>query len=226
MIDSVRDSGRDVAHATPAESCVKAPPELQNDALRTGRQKHGMTYNKKNVDLEQQLQAHLPGDRRRAIASGAPMPDRVRGAALFADISGFTALTEALATELGAHRGAEELTLHLNRVYHELIAQLDGYGGHVIYFSGDAITCWFDADDGVRAAACAHAMQDALQRVRDILTPGGTRVTLAMKVAIAVGDARRFVVGDPDVQLIDVLAGSLIDALATAEHHAQPGEVM
>ena len=30
-----------------------------------------------------------------------------------------------------------------------------------------------------------------------------------MKVAIAVGDARRFVVGDPDIQLIDVLAGRL-----------------
>ena len=33
------------------------------------------------------------------------MPDRVRGAALFADISGFTPLTEALAKELGPQRG-------------------------------------------------------------------------------------------------------------------------
>ena len=42
-----------------------------------------------------------------------------------------------------------------------------------------------------------------------------------MKVAIAVGPARRFLVGDPDVQLIDVLAGRLIDELAAAEHHAE-----
>ena len=41
-----------------------------------------------------------------------------------------------------------------------------------------------------------------------------------MKAAVAVGPARRFVVGDPDVQLIDVLAGRLIDALADAERHA------
>ena len=42
-------------------------------------------------------EAYIPGDRRRALASAVAMPDRVRGAALFADISGFTPLTEALA---------------------------------------------------------------------------------------------------------------------------------
>ena len=47
-----------------------------------------------------------------------------------------------------------------------------------------------------------------------------------MKVAIAVGDARRFVVGDPDIQLIDVLAGRLMDDLAEAEHHAEKGEIV
>ena len=33
-------------------------------------------------------------------------------------------------------------------------------------------------------------------------------------------------VGDPDIQLIDVLAGALIDDLADAEHHAEQGEVV
>src|SRR5947207_13982322 len=99
-------------------------------------------------------EAYIPGDRRRALATGTPMPDRVRGAALFADISGFTALTETLANELGPQRGAEELTAHLNRVFHALIAELERFGGHVIYFSGDAITCWIDDDDGARATPC------------------------------------------------------------------------
>src|SRR4051812_23744440 len=105
------------------------------------------------------LQAYIPGDRRHALVTGAPMPDRVRGAALFADISGFTALTEALANELSPQRGAEVLTTNLNRVFHALISELERFGGHVIYFSGDAITCWFDADDGARATACALGMQ-------------------------------------------------------------------
>ncbi|HEY2818332.1 MAG TPA: hypothetical protein VGK44_14500, partial [Casimicrobiaceae bacterium] len=102
-------------------------------------------------------EAYIPGDRRRALARGVRMPDRVRGAALFADISGFTPLTEALAQELGSQRGAEELTLHLNRVFHALISELDRFGGHVIYFSGDAITGWVDDDDGARATSCALA---------------------------------------------------------------------
>ena len=51
-----------------------------------------------------------------------------------------------------------------------------------------------------------------------IATPGGTTVELALKVAVAVGSARRFVVGDPQIQLIDVLAGALVDDLADAEH--------
>ena len=154
------------------------------------------------------------------------MPDRVTGAALFADISGFTPLTEALAAELGSQRGAEELTANLGRVFHAVIDELDRRGGDVIYFSGDAITCWLDGDDGTRATAAALAMQDAMARDGTIHTPGGTTVQLALKVAVAVGAARRFVVGDPDIQLIDVLAGTLIDDLAEAEHYAEKGEVV
>jgi predicted ATPase/class 3 adenylate cyclase len=170
--------------------------------------------------------AYLPGDRRRALAQGGTLPDRVRGAALFADISGFTPLTEALAHELGPHRGAEELTAHLNRVFRALIDELHRHGGDVIYFSGDAITCWLDGDDGLRAAACGLAMQQAMDRVGDVVTPGGITVRLAMKAAVSAGAARRFVVGDPAIQRIDVLAGRLIDELAAAEHHAERGEVV
>ena len=171
-------------------------------------------------------EAYIARDRRRALAERRDMPDRVEGAALFADISGFTPLTEALAAELGPQRGAEELTANLGRVFHAVIEQLDRRGGDVIYFSGDAITCWLDGDDGLRATAAALAMQDAMSRVGSIITPGGTSVGLQLKVAVATGSARRFVVGDPQIQLIDVLAGALIDDLADAEHHAEKGEVV
>src|SRR4051794_3741110 len=146
------------------------------------------------------------------------MADRVHGSGLFADISGFTPLTEALANELGSERGSEELTANLDRVFHAVIGEVDAYGGDVIYFSGDAITCWLDGDDGSRATAAALAIQEAMDRVGTITTPNGTTVRLAVKVAVAVGDARRFVVGDPTIQLIDVLAGRLVDDLADAEH--------
>ena len=170
--------------------------------------------------------AYIPRDRRWALHTGHALPDRVRGSALFADISGFTPLTEALADELGPERGAEELTANIGRVFHAVISELDAFDGNVIYFAGDAITCWIDGDDGTRACAAAAGMQQAIERTGLIVTPGGAEVRLAMKVAVAVGAARQFLVGDPDIQLIDVLAGRLMDDLAEAEHHAEKGEIV
>src|SRR5262249_38291937 len=161
--------------------------------------------------------AYIPWDRRRALATGATLAGRVQGAALFADISGFTPLTEALADELGSQRASELLTGHLNRVFHAVIAELDRFGGDVIYFSGDAITCWLDRDGGLRAVAGAFGMLDAIQREGEITSPDGQVFELGLKVAIAVGDACRFVVGDPEIQLIDGLAGRLVDRIAAAE---------
>src|SRR4051812_12944211 len=136
--------------------------------------------------------AYIPADRRRAIVTGATLPTSVRGAALFADISGFTPLTEALADELGSERASEVLTGHLNRVFHAVIAELHRFGGVVLYFSGDAITCWLDGDDGLRAAAVGFGMQEAMRREGEITTPGGLSLELGIKVAIAAGPARRF----------------------------------
>ncbi len=172
------------------------------------------------------VEAYIPGDRRRALAEGIEMPDRVEGAALFADISGFTVLTEALAREVGIVRGPEELTRVLETVFDAVLDELHRRGGSAIYFSGDAVTCWFDGDDGTLAVSCGLAMQEAVKRVGTIITPAGSVVHLGMKVAAAAGPARRFVVGDPDIQLIDVLAGSLLDRLADVEHQAERGEVL
>ena len=179
------------------------------------------------------LSFYIPIDRRQAIARDKDLPDRTRGAALFADISGFTPLTEALVQELGPQRGAEELTRQLNRVYDVLITKVHHYGGSVIGFSGDAITCWFDDNPstgsgqaGLRATACGLAMQGAMDQFATIEIPSGGTVSLAMKVAVATGTARRFVVGDPQIQIIDVLAGATLDRLAQAEHQAQKGEVV
>ncbi len=183
------------------------------------------------------LSAYIPIDRRQALARGASLPDRAEGAALFADISGFTPLTSALAQELGAQRGAEELTRQLNRVYGALIAEVDRYGGSVIGFSGDAITCWFDSQGTgadpqplfpavLCAVACALEMQRMIGQFAAIATPAGTAISLGIKVAIAAGPCRRFLVGHPRIQLIEVLAGSLLDRVAAAEQQAQRGDVV
>ncbi len=170
---------------------------------------------------------HIPMDRRQALAQGESLPDCTQGAALFADISGFTPLTEALVRELGPRRGADELTYQLNRVYDALIAEVHRYQGSVITFSGDAITCWLDGDDGLRATACALAMQATMAQFAEVSTPSGLKLSLGMKAAIATGPVRRFIVGDPRIQQMDVLAGATLDHMAAGEHQAQQrGEII
>jgi class 3 adenylate cyclase len=53
---------------------------------------------------------YLPQDRLRALARNESLQDRTSRAALFAHISGFTALTEDLRITLGPRCAAEELT--------------------------------------------------------------------------------------------------------------------
>ena len=100
-------------------------------------------------------------DRRHALAANQELPQRQEGAALFADISGFTSLTRALARELGRRKGAELLLSHINRIYESLISELHRYGGSVVNFSGDAITCWFADNDASAVPRAAGAKKKA-----------------------------------------------------------------
>jgi adenylate cyclase len=189
------------------------------------------------------LPIYLPQDRLRALARGESLPRHTNGSALFADISGFTALTEALRNALGARRGAEELARRIESVYSALITQIELFGGSVIDFAGDSMLCWFDDDLSLiaeiespeaisqpsgarRAVACGVALQRAMRAFARIVLPDKSTTALTLKVAIASGPARRFVVGDPKIRRIDTLAGAVVIRTAMAEHLARPGEVL
>ena len=59
---------------------------------------------------------------------------------LFADASGFTALTESLAKDSS---GAEKMCHIINEFFTVLITVIEKFGGDVIKFSGDALTVVF-----------------------------------------------------------------------------------
>ena len=135
------------------------------------------------------------------------------GAALFVDLTGFTDLTDRLVHQYGARLGAERLSKELGVLFEVAVRVVHRHGGSVIGFAGDAITCWFEGNDGVlgAVAAASEVLVDANMPVRPVVTSGF---------------ASRFLVGDPDVQVLEVLAGSVVDRLAIAEHLARPGEVL
>jgi class 3 adenylate cyclase/predicted ATPase len=180
---------------------------------------------------------YLPQDRLRALANNSALPNRTNGAALFADISGFTTLTEGLRNALGSRRGAEELTRRMESVYSTLIGEIERHGGSVISFAGDSMLCWFDeagieeeveerSSAAALAVACGLSLQRAMRVFAKITLPDTSTTALTLKVAIASGAARRFIVGDPNIQRIDALAGGTIARTARAEHLAQKGEVL
>ncbi|HEY1013489.1 MAG TPA: hypothetical protein VGE07_12340, partial [Herpetosiphonaceae bacterium] len=110
------------------------------------------------------------------------------GAVLFADIAGFTALSDTLAAS--GPRGIEELTGLLNRLFAGLIARVEAFGGEVWGFGGDALTAIFPlADDDPaagarRAAACAWAMQRETVAAPPLATSAGA-FPLSMAIGLA-----------------------------------------
>jgi class 3 adenylate cyclase/tetratricopeptide (TPR) repeat protein len=169
--------------------------------------------------------AHLPADRRRALATDGEISGTLQGAALLADIAGFSRLTDDLVHRWGPRRGAEELSRELDRIYGALVAEVHREGGCVVSYAGDAIQCWFDGDDGHRAHRCAFRLQGASRHIAQDRRARGDQ-PLGIKVAFTVGPARRMVVGDPAIQRMDLLAGSTVDRLALIAKSARSGEVL
>lgn len=172
-------------------------------------------------------QAYLPSDRRR----GAALPELDRGVVLFADISGFTHLTNSLVERLGPRRGAEEATHHLNTVYTALVRVIHAAGGSVVSFSGDGMLCWFAAGDDLaatarRALGVASGLQGEMARRSQLTIAPGHTVELGLKVALAAGRVRRMLVGDPAIQVFDVIAGPPVDQVGAAEPLAGRGETI
>lgn len=175
------------------------------------------------------LHTYLPQDRFLALTLGMSLPERTAGAALFADVSGFSLLTETLREHLGPRRGAEELSRYLDSVYNAIIAELERFGGSVIDFAGDSLLCWFDERQeqaAPRAVAAAFNLQAAMAQFSNLQIAGQATVSLTLKVAVASGPARRLVVGDPQIRYLDTLSGATIARTASAEHLAQKGEIL
>ncbi|HYF63228.1 MAG TPA: adenylate/guanylate cyclase domain-containing protein, partial [Herpetosiphonaceae bacterium] len=172
------------------------------------------------------LSAYIPQDRYRALADRSDLPAAMAGTLLSADLVGFTPLTRGLVAQFGERRGADVLSEVLNAVYTPCLQQITAYGGAVIGFSGDGFLGWFPADDGDRAASCALRLQHMLPSILASLPALPAAAALAMRVALAAGSVRRFIIGDPAVQLVDVLAGALLDRLAELDARCLPGEIV
>ncbi len=160
-----------------------------------------------------------------------PLPscEPIDAVVLFADVVGFTPMSEALA-RAGSY-GTEELTLILNGWFAAMADCLSRYGGSLMEFAGDALTAVFRCDQNTRrptarrAIQCALDMQAAVTGFRTVATRAGT-FGLAMKVGLGAGLVVQIIVGDPKIRLQPLLAGPALDEATAAEHLARSGEII
>ncbi len=152
--------------------------------------------------------------------------EELQAAVLFADISGFTALTERLAGR-GAE-GIEALTSILNAYFGRLIDTIQSHGGDIIKFAGDACMAIWPADNEEalkratqQCAQCALAVQSGL---RDYVAPDDTK--LSLRVALGAGPLRYLQIGGMYGRWESVIAGRPLSQVGGCSHLGQPGEVV
>ncbi len=155
-------------------------------------------------------------------------------AVLFADISGFTHLTDMLSRH--GPDGSEELTSLLNLYFTHMIALLKRFGGQVIRFSGDALIALFPtvadgpADVAIRRATlqatyAAATMQTATTNFQHLPTSIG-ETALSLKIGIGAGEVLVAHIGGVADHWEYLIAGDPVTQMTNAEKHASPGMIM
>ena len=146
----------------------------------------------------------------------------VDGTLVFADVSGFTALTEKLSRR--GRIGAEEIVETLNRVFGPMLRIAGTRGGELLKFGGDALLFLFTGPDHTEQACdAAVEMRTALRQAAAVPTSVG-RLSLKMSVGLHSGDIHLFLVGSPTRELLILGPGATSTALA--EKAAEAGEIV
>ncbi len=146
----------------------------------------------------------------------------VDGTLVFADVSGFTALTEKLSRR--GRIGAEEIVETLNRVFGPMLRIAGTRGGELLKFGGDALLFLFTGPDHTEQACdAAVEMRTALRQAAAVPTSVG-RLSLKMSVGLHSGDIHLFLVGAPTRELLILGPGATSTALA--EKAAEAGEIV
>ncbi|CAI5721862.1 unnamed protein product [Hyaloperonospora brassicae] len=188
-------------------------------------------------ELDMRLTAYLPAVVRRHLERQdllrpLPMPTthRTRVVSMFADVSGFTSMTESLAAR--GPVGAEDLAKHLNSYFEQLLRLVASAGGDVFKFAGDAMLIFWpeskeDAMDSLlrRALQCALRIQSHLHAAE--LARG---VVLSVKVGVGIGEATiAHLGGESDgatARIEYVAVGPALEQAFDAEHQAEAGDVI
>ncbi|HLO13202.1 MAG TPA: adenylate/guanylate cyclase domain-containing protein, partial [Anaerolineales bacterium] len=164
----------------------------------------------------------------------SPVAQDFPAVVLFADISGFTALTERLAEK--GPLGVEALARILNEYFGQLIDIVYEYGGDVVKFAGDAlIAIWPIASvagmaDSVSAETqrqwTLRAAECALKMRAQLLNYQSPESKLYLKIALGTGQIWQSHIGGVFNRWEFVLVGDPLVEVGAANDNARAGDVI
>lgn len=181
--------------------------------------------------LGETLASYLPDLIVRRLADGlvnnTPHAETFSAAVLFADISGFTRLTEKMAQQ--GPVGAEKLTQILNSYFGQLIELIHADGGDVVKFAGDALLALWPSDGKngglvtatLQAAHCALTIQAKLNAY-----PVEDGAQLSLRTNIGSGEVFIAHLGGSHGRWEFLVSGAPIIQISKAEHQARVGDVV
>jgi class 3 adenylate cyclase/tetratricopeptide (TPR) repeat protein len=151
-------------------------------------------------------------------AAEAPPEVRKIVTVVFSDLVGSTSLGESL--------DSESLREVLGRYFNAMQAVLEGHGGTVEKFIGDAIVAVFGLpklreDDALRAVQAAMAMRDALAELNTVLE-SGWGITLTVRTGVNTGE----VVAGDITEGQRLVTGDTVNVAARLEQAAGAGEIL
>src|SRR5215207_1613241 len=192
-----------------------------------------------NLALTELLASYVPKlIQNRVIANPspieAPVAEDLQAAILFADISGFTLLTEQMAEK--GPTGVETLARILNEYFGQLIDIIHDYGGDVVKFAGDAvIAVWSVVPDLGQDASISRADQwqwtmraaeCALEVHRRLTNYEVEDANLYLKLAISMGKITTVHVGGIFNRWEFLITGAPLVELGIANGLARAGDIL
>jgi predicted ATPase/class 3 adenylate cyclase len=158
---------------------------------------------------------------------GQPHGELVEGSFIFADVTGFTPLTELFARR-GQGRGHEAMNQIMNNLFSAVLDPLIASGGDLLVFLGDAALVYFPkkehGEDVLQATRAALRMERAIAPFASFETEYGP-CSLTMSAGVERGIAYAGVVGDKRRMEL-LISGPGVFGATAAEKEALPGQVM
>lgn len=154
-----------------------------------------------------------------------PTIERFSAAVLFADITGFSNMTERLAAR--GPEGAEQISRHLNTYMGRIIDIVLEHGGDVMKFAGDALIAVYPSQSAALGNPVRLAAQASL-KIQDELGSyeADKDIVFSLRVCVGAGPVALMHLGGVLERWESLISGTPFAQIRSLRPHTEPTEVL